>query len=201
MPNWCHNLVKIEGPREILSLFSTALDHQLAEDKQVFFSNNVYNSDKGTFEPHANYSETEENYSPLRTFIPIPSFFLSDEGFDKFGYDWCCKKWGTKWKEKDMSMSIAESEIEFSFSSPWGPPLIGYLAISELFPELMFVHYYEDHTADYIGISKFKNGDVIYSEEIDGSSFQIEDNPERTCDLITETRDNMEARAFVANKV
>jgi hypothetical protein len=91
----------------------------------------------------------------------------------------------TKWRWQIFKLSshmsrLAESRIKMegnrfgntgqiimSFESPWNPPDIGYQKISEMFPRLTFIHYWDEPGMCFCGISVTIAGEQIMIEEVD----------------------------------
>jgi hypothetical protein len=86
-------------------------------------------------------------------------------------YDWNIANWGTKWSESYVTMSGENfgdtGQISYSFESPWNPPEIGYRKISEMFPRLTFIHYWDEPGMCFCGISVTIAGEQIMIEEVD----------------------------------
>ena len=143
MPNWCWNEVTIDGSRLDLKAFAA----------------------KG-----AENSNDEEDLSLLRAFIPMPEEYVSFEGYNNGGYEWCIRNWGTKWAESSIEMSGENfgdtAQAKITFESPWNPPLTGYSKISEMFPTLTFIHYWDEPGMCFAGITVMKAGEEIMMEEV-----------------------------------
>lgn len=150
MPNWCYNRVVIDGPTITLRVLTG----------------------------RAAANDSEKTNSFLRTLIPIPKEFTTIEGYDSHGYDWCHENWGTKWAESSIEMSGENfgdtGQITYSFDSPWCPPLKGYQKISEMFPELTFIHYWDEPGMAFCGIRVTKAGEEIMMEEIFDSNYPLQ---------------------------
>jgi len=149
MPNWCYNRVVIDGPTITLRVLAG----------------------------RAAANDPEKTDSFLRTLIPMPKEFESLEGYNSGGYEWAINNWGTKWAESSVEMSGENfgdtGQITYSFDSPWNPPLEGYNKISEMFPELTFIHYWDEPGMAFCGIRVTKNGEEIMMEEIFDSNYPL----------------------------
>jgi hypothetical protein len=143
MPNWCYNFIAIDG---------SVLDLKEFADKAAAV-------------------ETRKENSLLEAFIPMPEEYLSIEGYNNGGYEWAINNWGTKWSESYVTMSGENlgdtGRICYSFESPWNPPEIGYRKISEMFPRLTFIHYWDEPGMCFCGISVTIAGEQIMIEEVD----------------------------------
>ena len=149
MPNWCYNRVVIDGPRITLKVLTG----------------------------RAAANDPEKTDSFLRTLIPMPKEFESLEGYNSGGYEWCINNWGTKWAESSIEMSGENfgdtGQITYEFDSAWSPPLRGYTKISEMFPELTFIHYWDEPGMCFCGIMVYKNGQDFFLEEIFDSNYPL----------------------------
>lgn len=172
MPNWCYNRVVIDGPTITLGVLAN----------------------------RAAANDPEKTDSFLRTLIPMPKEFESLEGYNSGGYEWCINNWGTKWAESSIEMSgdnLGDTgQITYSFDSPWNPPLEGYEKISEMFPELTFIHYWDEPGMAFCGIRVTKNGEEIMMEEIFDSNyplmgFESEDGEDKYYEEMESIRDRL----------
>ena len=142
MPNWCYNQITIDGSRLDLKAFA----------------------DKGSA------NDPDKNNSLLQAFIPMPEEYLTHEGYNNGGYEWCINNWGTKWAESSIGMSGENfgdtGQITYDFDSPWNPPLTGYDKIAQMFPELTFIHYWDEPGMCFCGIRVVKGETEIMMKEI-----------------------------------
>lgn len=147
MPNWCYNSVTIDGFR---------LDLKELVDK-------------------AGKNNPPDDNSLLRAFIPMPEEYTTIEGYNSGGYEWCLNNWGTKWAESSMQMEANvfgdTGQIIYQFDSPWNPPLTGYQKISEMFPRLTFIHYWDEPGMAFCGITVTIAGEEIMMEEVEGGKY------------------------------
>jgi hypothetical protein len=143
MPNWCYNFIAIDGSLLDLKEFSAK----------------------------AAAVETRKENSLLEAFIPMPEEYTTLEGYNSGGYEWCVNNWGTKWAESYVTISEENygdtGRICYSFESPWNPPEEGYRKISEMFPRLTFIHYWDEPGMKFCGISVTIAGEQIMIEEVD----------------------------------
>jgi hypothetical protein len=121
MPDWCENTLEIVGHEEDLVRF-------------IDFAKGIsFSSKNSTILPG---QSVESQAISLNKFLPFP---YSDEEYDKKGYDWCCKNWGTKWDLCDVSLNKHEpNRLEYSFQTAWSPPIPAITAMSQQFPSLSF---------------------------------------------------------------
>jgi hypothetical protein len=149
MPNWCYNKVVIDGPTIALKAIA----------------------DKGSA------NDPNKTNSFLQSLIPMPKEYESLEGYNSGGYEWCINNWGTKWAESSIEMSGENfgdtGQITYQFDSAWNPPLEGYDKISQMFPELTFIHFWDEPGMAFCGIRVTKDGEEIMMEEIFDSNYPL----------------------------
>jgi hypothetical protein len=164
MPNWCYNHIEV---------FDVGEDKK---ERDRFFS--------------------EEEFAittPLQKYLPMSEYHQTMEGYNDGGYSWCYDNWGTKWPENDLTLIDKEYSLDFSFDSPWGPPIIGYQKISAMFPELFFLHYYQEDGMCFSGSIIYHQGSQVFVKEYDHNDWpewlpEYEDNPDPYYELVTEKR-------------
>lgn len=164
MPNWCFNYVEISGPNETLNKIQTLMKETVKKKIQDLSKD------------HGELRIAEDDYfSLLETFLPASEYFLSMEGFNNGGYEWCVDNWGTKWPEKILSSWLQNENWKIQFETAWAPPMSGYYAISKIFSDLMFLHYYEDEGWNFAGTEVYQNGICIYRSEISTNDLPVTD--------------------------
>lgn len=172
MPNWCYNHVTITG---------TLLDLNKLSKKIVV-------------------EEGYDEVSLLKGCLPMPAEYAGIEGYNNGGYEWANSTWGTKWAEVRGEMSRNDfgdtGQIITTFDSPWCPPLEGYGKISEMFPELIFTHYWDEPGMCFCGITVTKAGETIMMEEIFDKDYPLVDWDEENAEddfyeLVNQIRDHL----------
>jgi len=142
VPNWCENELTIVGARERLLAF--------------------YRQGKG---PSPSQGEGESALSADR-FVPMPEEYTTAEGYDRYGYDWAIRNWGTKWGLQDVQIDPVDEELltntEFSseassylfytFRTAWSPPDALIRAMAAQFPTLRFSLAYFETGMGFQGI-------------------------------------------------
>jgi hypothetical protein len=117
-----------------------------------------------------------KNETPLTVLIPYPTKFDGPFGYNNEGYNWCVANWGSKWHETDFFLKRFDFYVELNFVSAWEPPLVGYLSISNMFPELIFSCVYDEPGLCFMGASVFNAGSVLWKCVIDESKYPNWDN-------------------------
>ena len=186
MPNWCENILKINGIKKDIEKF--------------------YNENK---------NEDENEELDFYKCIPMPDkIFKGNLGIEErklYGdnnwYDFNIKNFGTKWNvsdaefimieiidkesafntiktiylktmEKDHTLQLGniikkffvEHEAKYNFLTAWSPPISWVAAISEKYPNLKFTLDYVEYGCDFRGTETFENGELTNQliETIDG---------------------------------
>ena len=83
----------------------------------------------------------------------------SPEGAD---VNWCQENWGCKWNvENSVELSSTDTKLEYSFSTPWGPPEYGIERISNEFKGLHFELEFIEENKLFVGFIYIKNGKLF----------------------------------------
>lgn len=161
MPNWCDNSIRIVGPTNDLQRFMQATAYTPEDDSD---SSNARLLTRlvpmpaileGTTaptpespEPHPNWIKwladgeiTQERYDEMcagqKDRYENGQAAKAATGFSDW-WEWQIKNWGTKWGDSSTRLVLHNDEITGTFVSPWGPPVEGLVAISNLYPTLSF---------------------------------------------------------------
>lgn len=121
--------------------------------------------------------EREASDLSLEQFLPTPSELmahqspqndkkLAAEFTKKYGaddwYNWRIKNWGIKWDLADVSADSDEYEdfAEYTFDTPWGPPVQAFEEISKMYPFLEFRLKYDESGMAFMGAAIIQNGET-----------------------------------------
>jgi hypothetical protein len=163
MPNWCTNNLTVRGPSESVSRFVDAV------------------TVKGEGE--------SREFQIISTLVTIPEEFNNDDNRNAEGVhvvDWQYANWGTKWGDSDTYLKddfVLEQdrddtvtlEVDFSFSSPWGPPLQAFITISREWSDLSFLISYEELSNAVLGVTLIANGEVLADVDLDNDIPDVDD--------------------------
>ena len=131
MPNWCENILIIEGDPQAAREFK----------KRVKGKGTALSLDKLLPMP----KELEDTICPD----------------DKQNWhDWCTSNWGTKWDVKAELISEYEGYLEYFFPSAWSPPVAWLKKVAKDYPKLRFRLKYEELEVGFMGIAKAEKGKV-----------------------------------------
>lgn len=142
MPNWCTNELQVSGSVEAMDKWRSVL----VEDE--------------TFEPILVFNKL----------IPMPKEYETDERW----YDWRIQNWGVKWDiDGDDSQPYNYDSVtaEYSFQTPWGPPIELFENITKNFPGITFSLAYYEEGMQFAGHIKILDGEVIHKESHEGKAF------------------------------
>lgn len=146
-------------------------------------------------------SEEFETTTPLQKYLPMSEYHKTMEGYNNGGYEWAHKTWGTKWPEHDIALLHEGKSFDFSFESPWCPPMTGYLAISKMFPNLHFIHSWREDGMNFIGVAIYHNGNILFTQEREGNDLPFTDDYEEYDTEVNEMLDSLlhEARVSLSD--
>ena len=137
MPNWCKNILRIEG-----------------DNLEVKRCIKMLKDDKG----HLTFNKIAPMRLPLEdTTSPVPESVSDEERkrlIDRYGadnwFDWRYKNWGVKW---DASEDNWEDE-QVDFETPWGPPIKFFEKATREFPSLKFKLQFSEENMGYFPLGE-----------------------------------------------
>lgn len=142
MPNWCKNILQINGPSEDLMRFKVAA---------VGYS--------PWSEPEADEPPSVFNFHSL---MPVPETVLC-AGYSSAGYDWELENRGCKWSARSPWIeSEHEHEIVYFFETAWSPPLQLLRHLSGKWPKLKFGISFMDEIGNFEGEASIELGKFEY---------------------------------------
>ena len=137
MPNWCSNNLTVSGPGNGIAFLQKAAEAEDFCNAVIPVPLELRMATAGSLPPEGPGQEKEIEARKNR---------LEKYGYENW-YDFCTSKWGTKWDvgadKENISyrddkpegkgwVSNYWAQIQFSFESPWGPPIEIYKALLEL---------------------------------------------------------------------
>tara|TARA_B100001029_G_scaffold171527_1_gene168426 strand:+ start:1093 stop:1686 length:594 start_codon:yes stop_codon:yes gene_type:complete len=185
MPNWCQNILDVEGPEEDVRNFKQAANGPTQTYNE--FGNFSGNSwpvhddirlkaivesmpDPGpteVFSFHALYPVPDDvRRMPYDSHRARELASLLGREVRGGGHEWENTHWGCKWGAQDAELVSEESAfLQYSFDTPWGPPMEFLEKVSKDWPTLCFTIDYEEPGMGFGGSAEFVEGDVTSSEE------------------------------------
>lgn len=192
MPNWCNNMLIVEGSSESLCAFAEKAQgpdqhygpqlFELMDAARALMADNdevidikdefqqarlkklLTEGDPRLAEVIKKHS-TEPEPDPILSFhqlFPVPDEILEGR-YDPDGYQWEVQNWGVKWGCSNAQLS-SDGGLKYRFNTPWGPPLKFLEKVSADFPELEFTCRWAEPGMMAAGKSVFKSGEETREE-------------------------------------
>jgi hypothetical protein len=148
MPNYCNNVVEIQGPQHILK---TLVDHKL--DFQKIHP----------YPPELDITagrEGADDSPEQKALVAAEESNLAKYGYRNW-YDWCVNNWGTKWNaggdndamQVDYDEDVGNQGIAlFQFDTAWAPPLGVLEKLMDTHPELSIECRYHEPGVGFFGV-------------------------------------------------
>ena len=148
MPNYCNNVVEIQGPQHILK---TLVDHKL--DFQKIHP----------YPPELDITagrEGADDSPEQKALVAAEESNLEKHGYRNW-YDWCVANWGTKWNaggdndamQVDYDEDVADQGTAlFQFDTAWAPPLGVLEKLMDTHPELSIECRYHEPGVGFFGV-------------------------------------------------
>ena len=162
MPNWCENVVRVEGDMEDMRRFKEyvrSIDEPFSFDSIKPMPKELHDVQSPVpIRPQEEIDEYKESHKDDKWMSGVP---ITQETYDRlmeeYGcacwYDWACKKWGTKWDARDVQYEddFGGYEAIYRFDTAWGPPEPIYHILSEAFPEVNISWFYNEEGMQMAG--------------------------------------------------
>jgi len=148
MPNYCNNVVEIQGPQHILK---TLVEHRLD-----FMKIHPYPPELDITAGREGADDSPEQ----RALVAAEESNLKKYGYKNW-YDWCVNNWGTKWNaggdndamQVDYDEDVGNQSIAlFQFDTAWAPPLGVLEKLMETHPELSIECRYHEPGVGFFGV-------------------------------------------------
>ena len=83
-------------------------------------------------------------------------------------YQWRIDNWGTKWNASEVDTFNDLEEIQYNFSTAWGPPMEFLETAAKKFPNLYFEMAYYEEGMCFAGAISYECGEMIHTESHNG---------------------------------
>lgn len=113
------------------------------------------------------YSDNSEGKFNLLYSYAVPEMENTVENPDYDWYTWRLNNWGVKW-ELDSEVFydiVSDNVIEYTFDSPWGPPIPYVEALSEKYPHLKFKLEYCEMGMQFAGTFEIVANVIVRNDE------------------------------------
>ncbi len=142
---------------------------------------------KKFFEENKNINNEDENENSLLSFeksVPLGNW----------DYDRSVEFWGCKWDASDVDANFEDGDdvINYTFSTPWGPPLPWLTKTAEKYNKLTFSMKSEEPGCDFIVMVEFDEGKLTseYQNSLEShywDEYGFEDKYKRSIQILFET--------------
>ncbi len=148
MPNYCSNVVEIQGPQHILK---TLVEHRLD-----FMKIHPYPPE---LDITAGREGADDSPEQIRL-VAAEEANLKKHGYKNW-YDWCVNNWGTKWNaggDNDAMQVDYDEDVNnqgialFQFDTAWAPPLGVLEKLMDTHPELSIECRYHEPGVGFFGV-------------------------------------------------
>jgi hypothetical protein len=148
MPNYCNNVVEIQGPQHILK---TLVDHKLD-----FMKIHPYPKELDITAGREGADDSPEQ----KALVAAEKSNLKRYGYKNW-YDWCVNNWGTKWNaggDNDAMQVDYDEDVNdqgtalFQFDTAWAPPLGVLEKLMDTHPELSIECRYSEPGVGFFGV-------------------------------------------------
>ena len=160
MPNWCMNKLSVKGKKKQISEFKKKAKGESSD----LSMDNFFPTPRELLEKDR--QETENN---------------KPQSLD--WYKWRLHHWGCKWDIRAELVDQKEDELDYSFDSPWSPPVEFILNVSTLYKRLNFNLEYDEPGNDFAGKLECAEGQIIeeksYPSHINSGWDDIEESEGR----------------------
>jgi hypothetical protein len=157
MPNWVSTTGSVTGSKEEIVKFLNGITDNKILESYVPCPSELRETMSG-------FTNDEEAMAELKK--------KQEANIAKYGhqdwYEWQYSVWGTKWGDSEThfepmsELPNGEYEVQFYFSTAWGPADKGFLTVSSMFPTLTFLFDYDEEAGFFAGLQVMKNGETIF---------------------------------------
>jgi hypothetical protein len=185
MPNWCTNTLNVSGPESEVQRFKLKANGPTQSYNDFFAGSKrgwpIHDDIRIKAKVKLLPEEGEPAILSFHALFPVPEDFRRfpyddararqigeavGEERKSGGYGWEQANWGIKWGATDTELHEDQGTfLQYSFSTPWGPPEEFFNKISEDFPELQFELKYEEGGMGFAGEIVWDNGEQSTNED------------------------------------
>lgn len=162
MPNWCSNVLIIQGePDEVGELLESVKD-----------GSTVFSLDKVITMPTALRGESAPERDDNKASTNLKLYGAKD------WYDWSNLNWGTKWNvdakitddSGDAVLLNKHRTVRIEFDSAWAPPLPVYEVLAARWPNTNIYAAYDEPGADFAGYVMYTKGKAVKESNFNSPS-------------------------------
>ena len=123
MPNYCQNILIVNGSQELIE----GLMRHITGDEGNF--------DFNTIIPYPEHFRKMDEACREADRSGTRNHNIKD-GYNSGGYEWCKEKWGTKWNAGTAEVFKSHAGTMFVFKTAWSPPIPVVEELARRFPAL-----------------------------------------------------------------
>lgn len=169
MPNWCHNVVRVSGPRQEIIRFMKK--GKIEKDSSVLWENNKHGRLLSKFvrQPKSEMEKARQvvvfhhkpEWSVMAESIK-QTYKLSWGQYNNVGSAWAYSFWGTKWDVDDYRITTRNQySVELDFDTAWSPPNQWLKTVAGQFTALSFSVGFIEAGCNFIGETLYTNGKEV----------------------------------------
>lgn len=155
MPNWCYNVLTINGDAGEIAKFREWLNGEKLTLQKI--------------KPMPD--ELVDTVSPIPKGNEENAKLLAERYGTTSWYDWHINNWDTKWdvEMQESDHNITNTSIVYWFDSAWSPPVKAIAELGKLFPNLYLRMTYREDGMQFAGVTTV-NGEQVQDQCYDGGN-------------------------------
>lgn len=199
MPNWVSTQLEVMGNHDTIMRFRNGIDlNKGILDSYIPCPQELKDTVSGFYSDEEKQRELDSQYEKN----------LAKYGYRNW-YDWQYDIWGVKWGDEDTYIDeditiVTQGEssysiLKVSFQTPWGFADKGFLALSLMFPELVFEFRVEEEAGFFAGYIVIREGQFIFDETFAPCEYEEtmpfdEESHDRFIEWMDDRFDDIESR-------
>ena len=168
MPNWCENILTIEGGEKDVQRFKKfakpqegMTDTDLSLDSLYPVPDEIKNTVSGGNVIDGVYVKVWREVNGKPVAIPTDELNAMQKKYGATNWHhWCIAHWGTKW-DVQAKLQDAPDFLVYRFETAWSPPVKWLEKVAGDFPRLRFVLSYDEPMMGFKGTVIYDLGEVI----------------------------------------
>jgi hypothetical protein len=169
MPNWCENILTIEGDESDVQRFKKLAKPkagmtgtELSLDSLYPIPDEIKDTVPGGITIDGVYVNVWREIDGKPVAIPKDELDAMQEKYGATNwYQWRIAHWGTKWDVQATLENETPDFLVYEFESAWSPPVKWLEKVAGDFPSLRFVLRYDEPGMGFKGVAIFDQGKLI----------------------------------------
>ena len=158
MPNWCENILTVEGGENVVQRFKKfakpqegMTDTELSLDSLYPVPDEIKNTVSGGNVIDGVYVKVWREVNGKPVAIPTDELNAMQKKYGATNwYHWCIAHWGTKW-DVQAKLEDAPDFLVYRFETAWSPPVKWLEKVARDFPYLRFTLIYDEPGMGFAG--------------------------------------------------